>query len=381
MPSRWVKSTFPTGVYYLSGNEAAAEGAIAAGCRFYAGYPITPSSEIMERMSLRLREVGGVFIQMEDEIASISAVIGASWAGAKAMTATSGPGFSLMQESIGYAAFTETPCVIIDVQRAGPCTGQATKVGSGDIMQAKWGSHGDYQVIALSPWSVQEMYDLTLRAFNLSERYRVPTMVLSEETVGHLRENISIPARIEVWDRKKGKGKAPFGTEEEDGVPPMPAFGEGERLAITGSTHDAYGFRKTDEPEVHAELVERINRKIIKNRQKIVETESHLIDDSEIVIITYGFTARTSLYVVKRMRKEGFKLGLLRLKTLWPFPEEAVREATAKAKKVFIPEMNQGQVAGEVKKYCSCDVISFGQTSGEIIRPETILSLLKGLVR
>jgi 2-oxoglutarate ferredoxin oxidoreductase subunit alpha len=381
MPSRWVKSTFPIGVYYLSGNEAAAEGAIAAGCRFYAGYPITPSSEIMERMPLRLREVGGVFIQMEDEIASISAVIGASWAGAKAMTATSGPGFSLMQESIGYAAFTETPCVIIDVQRAGPCTGQATKVGSGDIMQAKWGSHGDYQVIALSPWSVQEMYDLTLRAFNLSERYRVPAMVLSEETVGHLRENISIPARIEVWDRKKGKGKAPFGTEEEDGVPPMPAFGEGERLAITGSTHDAYGFRKTDEPEVHAELVERINRKIIKNRQKIVETESHLIDDSEIVIITYGFTARTSLYVVKRMRKEGFKLGLLRLKTLWPFPEEAVREATAKAKKVFIPEMNQGQVAGEVKKYCSCDVISFGQTSGEIIRPETILSLLKGLVR
>jgi 2-oxoglutarate ferredoxin oxidoreductase subunit alpha len=314
---------------------------------------------------------------MEDEIASISAVIGASWAGAKAMTATSGPGFSLMQESIGYAAFTETPCVIIDVQRAGPCTGQATKVGSGDIMQAKWGSHGDYQVIALSPWSVQEMYDLTLRAFNLSERYRVPAMVLSEETVGHLRENISIPARIEVWDRKKGKGKAPFGTEEEDGVPPMPAFGEGERLAITGSTHDAYGFRKTDEPEVHAELVERINRKIIKNRQKIVETESHLIDDSEIVIITYGFTARTSLYVVKRMRKEGFKLGLLRLKTLWPFPEEAVREATAKAEKVFIPEMNQGQVAGEVKKYCSCDVISFGQTSGEIIRPEKIIEVLK----
>ena len=272
MPSRWVKSTFPTGVYYLSGNEAAAEGAIAAGCRFYAGYPITPSSEIMERMPLRLREAGGVFIQMEDEIASISAVIGASWAGAKAMTATSGPGFSLMQESIGYAAFTETPCVIVDVQRAGPCTGQATKVGSGDIMQAKWGSHGDYQVIALSPWSVQEMYDLTLRAFNLSERYRVPAMVLSEETVGHLRENISIPARIEVWDRKKGKGEAPFGTKEEDGVPPMPAFGEGERLAITGSTHDAYGFRKTDEPEVHAELVERINRKIIKNRQKIVET-------------------------------------------------------------------------------------------------------------
>jgi len=377
MPSKWVKSTFPKGIYYLSGNEAAAEGAIAAGCRFYAGYPITPSSELMERMALRLKDVKGVFIQMEDEIASISAVIGASWTGAKAMTATSGPGFSLMQESIGYAAFTETPCVIVDVQRAGPCTGQATRVGSGDIMQAKWGSHGDYQVIALSPWSVQEMYDLTLRAFNLSERYRVPAFVMAEEAVGHLRESISIPAKVEVWDRKKGKGKAPFGTEEEDGVPPMPAFGEGERLAVTGSTHDAYGFRKTDEPEVHAKLVERINQKIIKNRQKIIETESYLMDDPEIVIITYGFTARTSLYVVKRMRKEGLKLGLLRLKTLWPFPEEAVREATAKGKMVFVPEMNQGQVAGEVKKYCCCDVISFGQTNGEIIRPETLFEVVR----
>jgi 2-oxoglutarate ferredoxin oxidoreductase subunit alpha len=264
MPSKWVKTTFSKVFHYLSGNEAATEGAIAAGCRFYAGYPITPSSETMERMAMRLREVGGVFIQMEDEIASISAVIGASWAGAKAMTATSGPGFSLMQESIGYAAFTETPCVIIDVQRAGPCTGQATRVGSGDIMQAKWGSHGDYQVIALSPWSVQEMYDLTLRAFYLSERYRVPAMVMADEAVGHLRETISIPEKVEVWDRKKKRGGSPFGTEEEDGVPPMPTFGEGERLSVTGSTHDAFGFRKTDDPEAHATLVERINQKILK---------------------------------------------------------------------------------------------------------------------
>ena len=228
----------PAGAYYLSGNEAAAEGALAAGCRFYAGYPITPSSELMERMSVRMGEVGGVFIQMEDEIASISAVIGAAWAGAKAMTATSGPGFSLMQEAMGYAAFTETPCVVIDVQRAGPCTGQATRVGAGDIMQAHWGSHGDYQIVALSPWSVQEMYTLTVRAFNLSERYRVPAVVLAEEAVGHLRETIRVAGRIEVWDRKKEKGGSPFGTEEEDLVPPMPAFGEGERLAVTGSTHD-----------------------------------------------------------------------------------------------------------------------------------------------
>ena len=282
MPPRRIKTAFQKGMHYFSGNEAAAEGAIAAGCRFYAGYPITPSSELMERMAFRLKEVRGVFIQMEDEIASISAVLGASWAGAKAMTATSGPGFSLMQESIGYAAFTETPCVVIDVQRAGPCTGQATRVGSGDIMQAKWGSHGDYQVIALSPWSVQEMYDLTLRAFNLSERYRVPTLVMADEAVGHLRENMFVSGKVEVWDRKKEKGGAPFGTEEEDGVPPMPAFGEGERLAVTGSTHDAFGFRKTDDPEVHARLVERINEKILKNTKAIIETEDYFLEDSEM---------------------------------------------------------------------------------------------------
>ena len=377
MSSKWIKTPFPKGMHYLSGNEAAAEGAIAAGCRFYAGYPITPSSEIMERIAFRLREVGGVFIQMEDEIASISAVIGASWAGAKAMTATSGPGFSLMQESIGYAAFTETPCVIIDVQRAGPCTGQATRVGSGDIMQAKWGSHGDYQVIALSPWSVQEMYDLTLRAFNLSERYRVPTMVMADEAVGHLRENLSISAKVEVWNRKKKKGGSPFGTEEEEGVPPMPAFGEGERLLVTGSTHDAFGFRKTDDPEAHAKLVSRINEKILKSRGQIIETEDYFLEDSEIGILAYGFTARTSLYVVKHLRKEGMKVGVLRLKTFWPFPEEAVKELGKKVKKVLVPEMNLGQVAGEVKKYCSCEVIPLGQTDGEVIRPEAIIEMLK----
>lgn len=377
MVSRWMKLPFPKGRYYFSGNEAAAEGAMAAGCRFYAGYPITPSSEIMERMAFRLRAVGGVFIQMEDEIASISAVIGASWAGAKAMTATSGPGFSLMQESIGYAAFTETPCVVIDVQRAGPCTGQATRVGSGDIMQAKWGSHGDYQVIAFSPWSVQEMFELTLRSFNLSERYRVPTLVMADEAVGHLRENLFLPTKVEVWDRKKKKGSTPFGTEEQGGVPPMPAFGEGERLLITGSTHDAFGFRKTDDPEIHARLVDRINQKILKNRNRITETEDYFLEDSEKAIIAYGFTARTSLYAVNRLRKEGVKVGMLRLKTLWPFPEEAVLALGKKMKKVIVPEMNLGQVAGEVKKFCSCEVVPLTQTNGEVIGPEKIIGALK----
>jgi 2-oxoglutarate ferredoxin oxidoreductase subunit alpha len=364
-------------MYYFSGNEAAAEGAIAAGCRFYAGYPITPSSELMERMATRLGEVKGVFIQMEDEIASISAVIGASWAGAKAMTATSGPGFSLMQESIGYASFTETPCVIIDVQRAGPCTGQATRVGSGDVMQAKWGSHGDYQVIALSPWSSQEMYDLTLRAFNLSEQYRVPALLMADEAIGHLRETIKITEKVEVWDRKKEKGTAPFGTDEEDGVPPMPAFGEGERIAVTGSTHDAYGYRKTDDPEVHARLVERINKKILNKKKWIIETEEYFLEDSEIAVVAYGFTARTSLYVVNRLRKEGYKVGMLRLKTLWPFPDAEVTKAGKKVKRFLVPEMNLGQIAGEVKKYVSCDVVSLTQTNGEVIRPETLIEALR----
>ena len=377
MPFRWVKSPFPKGTHYFSGNEAAAEGAIAAGCRFYAGYPITPSSELMERIAVRLKEVGGVFIQMEDEIASISATIGASWAGAKAMTATSGPGFSLMQESIGYAAFTETPCVIIDVQRAGPCTGQATKVGSGDIMQAKWGSHGDYQVIALSPWSSQEMYDLTLRAFNLSEQYRVPAMVMADEAIGHLRETIRVAPRVEVWDRKKKRGGAPFDIEGEDGVPPMAAFGEGERLSVTGSTHDAYGFRKTDDPEVHARLVGRINKKILNHKRSIIETEDYLLEDAEVALIAYGFTARTSLYAIKRLRKEGQKIGMLRLKTLWPFPDERVAEVGKKVKRIMVPEMNLGQVAGEVKRYVDCDVISLSQTNGEVIGPEFLIETLR----
>lgn len=365
------------GFHYLSGNEASAEGAIAAGCRFYAGYPITPSSELMERMALRLKEVGGVFIQMEDEIASICAVIGASWAGAKAMTATSGPGFSLMQEAIGYAAFTETPCVIVDVQRAGPCTGQATRVGSGDIMQAKWGSHGDYQVIALSPWSSQEMHDLTLKAFNLSEKYRVPTFVMAEEAVGHLRETIRIPEKSEVWNRKKQKGAPPFGTEEEDGIPPMPAFGEGEKLLVTGSTHNAFGWRKTDDPEVHSILVHRINQKILNNKKAIIETEEYFLEEAEIALVSYGFTARSSLYAIKELRKEGQRVGMLRLKTIWPFPDERVLEIGKKVRKILVPEMNLGQIAGEVRKYSPCEVISLNQTNGEVIRPEKIVEALK----
>jgi 2-oxoglutarate ferredoxin oxidoreductase subunit alpha len=380
VPSDWIKSLLPQGGYYFSGNEAAAEGALAAGCRFYAGYPITPSSEIMEHLAGRMPEVGGIFIQMEDEIGSISAVVGAAWAGAKAMTATSGPGFSLMQETIGYAAFTETPCVIIDVQRAGPCTGQATRVGAGDIMQAKWGSHGDYQLVALSPWSVQEMYDLTVRAFNCSEQYRVPVIVLAEEAVGHLRENIRVGHKLQIINRKKQKGAPPFATETEDGVPPMPAFGEGEHLAITGSTHDGYGLRKTDDPDVQERLINRINQKIISHKKDIIETEEYFLDDAEVALVAYGFTARSSLYALKQMRKQKSKVGLLRLKTLWPFPEDEVIRLGQHVRKMIVPEMNRGQVAGEVRKVFSGDLFSLTQTNGEIIRPETIMAELERIL-
>ena len=380
MSGKEIDSTLPAGSYYFSGNEAATEGAIAAGCRYYGGYPITPSSEIMERVAVRLKEVGGVFMQMEDEIASICSVIGAVWAGAKAMTATSGPGFSLMQEAIGYAAFTETPLVIVDVQRAGPGTGQATRVGSGDHMQAKWGSHGDYQVIALSPWSVQEMYDQAVEAFNLSEQYRVPVFLMAEEAVGHLRERMDVKPRVKVVDRIKRKGAPPFGTPEDDGVPPMPSFGEGENLLVTGSTHNEVGIRKTDDGKAHEKLVVRINNKILKHRGRIIQTEAYSLEDADVVVVSYGFTARSSLFAVEKLRKEGKRVGLLRLKTTWPFAEEIIRKVGSKAKKLFVPEMNRGQMAGEIMKYAECDVVSYGQTDGEIIHPHTIVEQVRSLL-
>lgn len=356
--------------HLMQGNEAAAEGAIAAGCRFYAGYPITPSSELMEHMARRLPEVDGAFIQMEDEIGSIAAVIGASWAGAKAMTATSGPGFSLMQENIGYALMTEAPCVIVNVMRAGPCTGQATKPASGDVMQARWGSHGDYQIIALSPWSVQEMFDLTVRAFNLAETYRVPVVLLADEAVAHLREGCVIPASVPVVNRKKGPGKPPFGGEL---IPPMPAFGEGEKVLVTGSTHDEWGYRKSADQAVQERLVRRLSEKITSNAAEILETEGHHLEDANILIVAYGITARSSLKAVKLLRDDGMRAGLLRLKTLWPFPEEAVRQAADGTRCVVVPEMNLGQVALEVERVKRRDVVRVAGVRGEVIRPEMIV--------
>ncbi len=374
-----IESALAPGNYYYSGNEAVAEGAIAAGCRYYAGYPITPSSEVMEWIAVRFKQVGGVFIQMEDEIASVSSLIGASWAGAKAMTATSGPGFSLMQEGIGYAAMTETPIVIVNIQRAGPATGQATRVGGGDIMQARWGSQGDYQVIAISPWSVQEMYDQTINAFNLAERYRVPVILLGEQAVGHLWERMDVREKIAIFDRRKEKGVAPFGAGD-DGVPPMPAFGEGEKLLVTGSTHDDYGWRKVADPLVQARLTTRLHNKIVNNREEIVEYQDYYAEEADVIVIAYGFTARSSLFAVEAIRREGKRVGMIRLKTVWPFADSLIRDVGSQVKKIFVPEMNRGQIVGEVMKYTCCDIIPYNQTDGEIIHPNTIMEELRRLL-
>lgn len=382
MPKRLSTHNLEPGSHYLSGNEAAALGALAAGCRFYAGYPITPSSEIMESLATALPEAGGHFIQMEDEIASISAVIGASWAGVKAMTATSGPGLSLMQECIGYAAFTETPMVLVDVQRAGPCTGQATKVGAGDIMAVKWGSHGDYQVVAFSPWSVEEMFTLTVEAFNWSERLRVPAFLLAEEATGHLRERIDIPQEIEVFDRDFRPGEPPFGTPEPDGVPSMPRFGQGENLLVTGSTHDEKGFRKVEDPGVHEKLVNRLHWKVVSRLDQVTRREAYFIEDARLAVVAYGFTARSALRAVTLARQKGLPVGLLRLITLWPFNGAPIEELSSEGASFLVPEMNLGQVADLVRSAGrGAKVHSLSQVNGTTIPPSRILQSIEECIR
>jgi len=374
-----------SGVYFWQGNEACAEAAIVVGCRFFAGYPITPASEIAEHLAWRLPQVGGIAIQMEDEIASIGAVIGASWAGAKAMTATSGPGFSLMQESIGYAFMTETPCVIVNVQRAGPSTGQATKCAQGDVMQSRWGTHGDYSAIVLSPNSVQEMFTLTIRAFNLAEKYRTPVVLLSDEVVAHMREKVVVPPieTLETVNRKKPKpgDKAFFGLEE---VPPMPAVGEGFNVAVTGSTHDEYGIRFTADPLVHRRLVERLNGKIQNHADEIVDVECCNIEGCDVGIVAFGCTSRAVYDVVEEAKANGITVGYVRLKTLWPFPDEIVRKLAEAAGKIIVPEMNLRQVYYEVKRAAGdvAKVVPFNKIGGgELITPEELLKKILEVVR
>jgi 2-oxoglutarate ferredoxin oxidoreductase subunit alpha len=368
-------------IEFWQGNEACAEGAITAGCRFFAGYPITPSSEIAEHLALRLPQVGGIAIQMEDELASLGAVIGASWAGAKAMTATSGPGFSLMQENIGYAFMTETPCVVVDVQRAGPATGQATKGGQGDVMQARWGTHGDYAAIVLSPNSVQEMFDLIVRAFNLAEKFRTPVVLLADEVIAHMREKIVLPpsGRVKIVNRRKPKQgeNAFFGLED---VPPMPSFGEGFNVTVTGSTHDEYGIRATADPATHRRLVERLVGKIIKNADEIVDYESYRADKCKVGIISYGCTSRTVYETVELAKEKGIDAGFIRLRTVWPFPEEVVKRMAKSAKVIFVPEMNLRQIFYEVQRVVgdTGSVVSVNKIGGgEMITPEELLAKIK----
>ena len=371
-----IPSVLKPGRYFMQGDEACAEGAIAAGCNFFAGYPITPATEIMEQMARQLPGLEGrVFIQMEDEIGSIGALIGASWAGAKAMTATSGPGLSLMLENLGYAIMTETPLVVVDIQRAGPSTGQATRPAQGDVMQARWGAGGDYELIVLAPWSVSEMYYETVRAFNLAERFRVPVIVLGDEGIGHLREKLIVRAETEVYTRLKSPGAAPFGQAE---VPPMPAFGEGEQLLVTGSTHDARGYRRTSEKEAQGELVERLGRQISAHRREIIRTEALLADEEEldVLLIAFGFAARSAHCAARELRREGLRAGLLRLATLWPFAEEAVGELAPRARRVLVPEMNRGQVLREVQRLVP-RARGYHRTDGEVITPGEIVAAVK----
>jgi 2-oxoglutarate ferredoxin oxidoreductase subunit alpha len=378
------KGLMPEGSHFMNGDVACAEGAIAAGCRFFAGYPITPATEIAEHLAQRMPEVGGIYVQMEDEIASIAAVIGASYAGLKAMTATSGPGFSLMQENIGLAVMTEAPCVIVDVMRGGPSTGQPTLPGQQDVMQAKWGSHGDYEIIALAPSSVQEMFDLTIEAFNLSETYRVPAILLADEVVGHMWEKVVIPPaeRIKIVNRKKAnvppEAYAPF-MPDDDLVPPMACFGEGYSFHATGLTHDEHGYPQTSSSEAQQKLVKRLCDTIRKNADRIIRVEEVMLDDADVVVVAYGIVARAALSAVRKARENGIKAGLLRPITLWPFPEKHVAKIAKQAKAIVVPEMNCGQLVREVERAAKETPVAFLSKLGE--EPHTPMEILEAIRR
>ena len=336
----------PPGAYFMQGNEACVEAAIISGVDFYAGYPITPSTEIAEGLAARMPEEGGVFLQMEDEIASISAIIGASWTGAKAMTATSGPGFSLMQESIGYAAMTETPIVIVDVMRGGPSTGLPTMVGQGDVMQAKYGSHGDYPTIALAPSSVQDIFDLTVRAFNLSERYRVPTILLSDAEVGHMRAKLLVPSKMEVMERSLRKDEVWHDgfAYDESLVPRMPIFGKGSRVHVTGLSHDIAGY-PSDDVDVHEELVRRLQEKVQRHSDDICQVAVHR-PGARRMLVSYGSPSFAAWEVMAGDED----VGLIEMKTIWPFPSEKLAEALCDCTEVTVIELNLGQVFREVER-------------------------------
>jgi 2-oxoglutarate ferredoxin oxidoreductase subunit alpha len=377
-----------SGEFFMMGDIACAEGAISAGCRFFAGYPITPATEVAERMSYRMPQVDGTYIQMEDELGSMAAVLGASWGGVKAMTATSGPGFSLMMENLGLGIMTETPCVLVNVQRAGPSTGLPTLAAQGDMMQARWGTHGPYEIIALAPSSPQELFDLTIRAFNLSERYRLPVLVMTDAEVGHMTEKVVIPhpEEIELYPRRLAtippEEYLPF-KADEDLVPPMVNFGQGYRFHATGLTHDERGYPDTADDSAQWPLIQRLIGKIRLNKHDIIQLEEYGLQDAEVVICSYGIAARTAMWPVELARKEGIKAGLLRLITVWPFPEEQVRELARKVKAFVVPELNWGQIVLEVERCAAgqAEVILVPHPGGDIHEPERVLEAIREVAR
>ncbi|HHV56693.1 MAG TPA: 2-oxoacid:acceptor oxidoreductase subunit alpha [Firmicutes bacterium] len=367
----------------LSGNEACVRGALAAGVRFFAGYPITPSTEVAEGLAAALPKIGGTFIQMEDEIASMSAVVGASLAGLKAMTATSGPGFSLKQENIGFAAMTEVPCVIVDVQRYGPSTGLPTSPAQGDIMQARWGTHGDHPMIALMPSSVRETFDLTVEAFNLAEELRTPVILLLDEVVGHMRERVELPApgEVRVVSRVKPNVDPESFLPYEPGpnlVPPMPAFGDGYHFHVTGLVHDESGF-PSGRGQDGDRLVRRLHAKIMKRRPAVARAEEWELTDAEIVVVAAGSVARSARAAVREARAQGLKAGLLRPVTAWPFPEDAVRTAAKQAKTIIVAEMNLGQIVREVERIAmgQAEISPLNRLDAELITPAEILKRIQ----
>ncbi|MDP2791806.1 MAG: 2-oxoacid:acceptor oxidoreductase subunit alpha [Rectinemataceae bacterium] len=369
-------------VKLMQGNEACTLGALTAGLQFFAGYPITPSTEIAELCSEELPKVGGKFIQMEDEIGSIAAIIGASLTGMKVMTSTSGPGFSLMQECLGYASLCEIPLVIVNVQRMGPSTGMPTSPAQGDLMQARWGTHGDHPIIALAPGNVKECFELTFRAFELSEKYRVPVIVLTDEVIGHMREKVVLadPASYKKPVRPAPEHRAgykPYAADPDGGVPLMAPFGEGYRWHVTGLFHDETGA-PSNKSDVADTLLRRLARKIDKNAGTLADYFAEGMDDCDVAVISFGSSAMSSLSAVRRARKEGIKAGMLRLKTVWPFPEEAVRRLTANARTVIVPEMNLGQLALEVERVvrCGAPVVRLGKVNGELFRPEEVYNAI-----
>jgi 2-oxoglutarate ferredoxin oxidoreductase subunit alpha len=377
-----------TGSHYLDGDHACSEGAIAAGCRFAAGYPITPSTEVVERIAQRFPHVGGRFLQFEDELAASIALLGGAWGGAKALTVTSGPGFSLMMEHIGYAAITETPCVYIDVQRAGPSTGLPTQPAQGDMMQARFGSHGDYRVIALCPNSPQECFDLTFEAFNLAEEFRVPVLVMLDEVVGHMTEKVVIPSSGELkiterrWTTKKPGEFKLFEPAAGSLVPEMTKAGDGHRIHVTGLTHDERGYPAMT-VAAHEKMQRRLNDKIVLNADRIVKFEAKDLEGAEVVVVSYGITSRIAEKAMQLAREKGVKVGSFRLITAWPFPEKQILELSKKVKAFVVPELNLGQMVLEVERIAAghCRTVGVPHVGGTVHEPESILAKILEAVR